>query len=248
MEKNKTAKSEVKKRKIIYGLLCCFCFALAFQFPRTANVLLFDAMPEGLTKSILLVLGYTILIAMYGSAVFCFYRFIDSFVSSDFETAFDKKEFVESINKSLEDRSKDVVNLMADNMGEIKEYFTISKSHARKSFGFAVGAAIFGLLLFTGSVTLGIQAGNIDAAIIGVIGGGITEIVSIFALHIFKNSQEQLNHYYKALHENEQYLSTVHLVSKLSDEKQDDTYIEIIRNSLERHEQTQRPDRSDDKK
>lgn len=50
---------------------------------------------------------------------------------------------------------------------------------------------------------------------------------------VYKSSLEQLNHYYKSLHENERFLSTVHLVSKLSPAKQDEMYAEIIKSSLE---------------
>ena len=42
----------------------------------------------------------------------------------------------------------------------------------------------------------------------------------------------QLNHYYRSLHENERFLSILHLTSLLSAEKRDDVYIKIIDSQL----------------
>jgi len=127
---------------------------------------------------------------------------------------------------------KDIFELMIQNMEEIRGYFEISKAQARKAFLFSVISFFIGLLFFVVSVLTVVQNEKIDIAIIGIIAGGITEIVSIFALHIYKKTSEQLNHYHAALQRNENYLSTVHLVSKLSPEKQEEIYVEIIRASL----------------
>jgi hypothetical protein len=131
-----------------------------------------------------------------------------------------------------EQPQKDIFELMIQNMDEIRGYFEISKSQASKAFIFSVISAVIGLIFFGVSVIIGFKDEKIDTAVIGAIAGGITEIVSIFALHIYNKTLVQLNHYHEALHKNERYLSTVHLVSKLSSERQDDTYLEIIRSSL----------------
>jgi len=152
------------------------------------------------------------------------------------ENKFNKKDYITSLKDHLfndNEKANDIHNLMIDNMAEIREYFIISKSQAKKSFLFAVILAFLGLILFMGAAYIGFSMGEIQPAILAAIGGVITEIVSIFALYIYKGSQEQLNRYYQALHYNEQYLSTVHLVNKLAQDRQCDAYEEIIRSTLQ---------------
>ncbi len=51
-------------------------------------------------------------------------------------------------------------------------------------------------------------------------------------------SLSQLNHYYDALHENEMFLSAVHLVGNLAIDKQDEIYMRIIDNEMKIRYQT----------
>ena len=129
-------------------------------------------------------------------------------------------------------QDKDIINLMIENMVEIREYFNISKKQAKYSFFFAVGTTIAGLILFVTAIFFAVVHNELSASIITAISGSITEIISIVALKIYKDAQKQLNYYYDSLHSNEQYLSTISLVSKLSEEKQDDAYMSIINKYL----------------
>lgn len=58
------------------------------------------------------------------------------------------------------------------------------------------------------------------------------EVIAGTSLIVYKKSLEQLNHYYNSLHNNERFLSIVNMVSKVSQEKQDDMYFEIVRSQI----------------
>ena len=55
-------------------------------------------------------------------------------------------------------------------------------------------------------------------------------------LWIHNKSALQLNYYYDALHENEKFLSAINMADKLSKEKKEEMYIEIIRKQIAFHE------------
>lgn len=75
---------------------------------------------------------------------------------------------------------------------------------------------------------------SFQMSIIPAIGGVITELIAGTALVVYRNSLSQLNHYHKALHEDERFLSSVNLLGKFSSvEAQDDMLREIIRSEIQ---------------
>jgi len=75
---------------------------------------------------------------------------------------------------------------------------------------------------------------KIEMAIIPAIGGAIAELVAGTALFVYRSSLSQLNHYHKALHEDERFLSSVNLLSRFSTtEAQDEMLKEIIRSEIQ---------------
>ena len=74
---------------------------------------------------------------------------------------------------------------------------------------------------------------NLGISIIAALSGAITEIISGVVLWIHNKSALQLNYYYDSLHENEKFLSAVNIADKLSEEKKEDMYIEIIRKQID---------------
>ena len=75
---------------------------------------------------------------------------------------------------------------------------------------------------------------SLQMSIIPAIGGVITELIAGTALVVYRNSLSQLNHYHKALHEDERFLSSVNLLGKFSSvETQDDMLREIIRSEIQ---------------
>lgn len=154
---------------------------------------------------------------------------------SDNETKDDKdskKKY--TINEVLykQKSQNNILELMFKNLGEIRAYFSISKAHANLSFSLAVINCIIGIILLCLAVYFSLSRPKLQPAIITAIAGAISEVFAATTLVIHKKSLVQLNHYYNALHDNEMFLSTVNLVGNISIEKQDDIYIEIIRNEL----------------
>lgn len=75
---------------------------------------------------------------------------------------------------------------------------------------------------------------NFQIAVIPAIGGIITELIAGTALVVYRNSLSQLNHYHKALHEDERFLSSVNLLGKFSSAQvQDDMLREIIKSEIQ---------------
>lgn len=123
---------------------------------------------------------------------------------------------------------KDIIALMLKNNDETKEYFKISKNQAKSSFWFSIIACIVGIAMIGISLYGVFKMKDTQFAIIGIVGGAITELIAGTVLVIHNKSALQLNYYYDALHENEKFLSAINLADKLDDDTKRDMYIEII--------------------
>ena len=129
----------------------------------------------------------------------------------------------------------DIIELMLLNMKEIKEYYVMSKDMAKKSFTLSVIMCIFGFcIILLSIIAMFLTDITLIESLIPVIGGAVVEVIAGTSLIVYKKSLEQLNQYYEALHSNERYLSLVNLVDKLTDDKKDETYINIINSQLEK--------------
>ena len=129
----------------------------------------------------------------------------------------------------------DALGRMMINLEDIKEFYTWSQKQAKASFILAVAMCIFGIILMIGAVMLPVVFRlSFEMSIIPAIGGVITELIAGTALVVYRNSLSQLNHYHKALHEDERFLSGVNLLGKFSTvEAQDDMLREIIRSEIQ---------------
>ena len=141
-------------------------------------------------------------------------------------------------NKSgNEERKKeiDALGRMMINLEDIKEFYTWSQKQAKASFILAVSMCISGFILMVAAILLPVVFRlNFQMSIIPAVGGVITEVIAGTALVVYRNSLSQLNHYHKALHEDERFLSSVNLLGKLSTvEAQDDMLREIIRSEIQ---------------
>lgn len=127
----------------------------------------------------------------------------------------------------------DVLELMFINMKEIKEYYVLSKNMAKNSFRLSVSMCILGFTLITSSiVSIFILDVSLGSAVIPAVGGTIEELIAGTFLLVYRQSLDQLNKYYEALHENERFLSVVNIADKITPDKKDDIYMEIIRSQL----------------
>ena len=132
---------------------------------------------------------------------------------------------------SKSERGKDILELMLSNMSELKQYYSISKLQARFAFVLAVLFCVTGTIILLISI-LKFDGSNLQSTIISAIGGTISEFFAGTSLLVYKSTLQQLNLYYKSLHENERFLSIVNLANQLPDDRQTDAFIKIIDSSL----------------
>ncbi|MDE6567276.1 MAG: hypothetical protein K2K70_06055 [Lachnospiraceae bacterium] len=141
----------------------------------------------------------------------------------------DKIEYYFNWNKNNDFEKKDIFALMLKNNDEITDYFIISKWQAKLSFLFSIIACVIGITMIGLSIYGFFTMKDTQFAIIGIVGGAITELIAGTVLVIHNKSALQLNYYYDALHENEKTLSAINLADKLPEDERVQMYIEIIR-------------------
>lgn len=127
---------------------------------------------------------------------------------------------------------RDIIALMLKNNDEITEYFTISKNQAKSSFWFSVISCVVGMVALAVGIYGIVVQKNISVSVISLISGSISEVISGTVFWVHNKSALQLNHYYNALHENEKFLAAINMADKLSEEKREEMYIEIIRKQI----------------
>lgn len=142
----------------------------------------------------------------------------------------DNKEIISS--EELMNGS-DILAEMLKNHIEIKEYFRISKNQSKFSFYFSIVSSVVGIIVVIIAASGIVVLKNLGISIIAAVSGAITEIISGIVLWIHNKSALQLNYYYDSLHENEKFLSAVNIADKLSDDKKEDMYMEIIRKQID---------------
>lgn len=146
-------------------------------------------------------------------------------------------KIVEQENFENKEKKKeiDALGRMMINLEDIKEFYTWSQKQAKASFILAVMMCILGFVLMIAAFVLPVVFRlSFQMSIIPAVGGVITELIAGTALVVYRNSLSQLNHYHKALHEDERFLSSVNLLGKFSTVKaQDDMLREIIRSEIQ---------------
>ena len=135
---------------------------------------------------------------------------------------------------STDIKAIDALGRMMINLEDIKEFYTWSQKQAKASFVLAVIMCILGFALMVLAIVLPIFFDlSLGASLIPAVGGVITELIACTALVVYRNSLSQLNHYHKALHEDERFLSSVNLLARFSTkELQDEMLKEIIKSEI----------------
>lgn len=151
--------------------------------------------------------------------------------SEDSET---DKYFYDIVNAiGLENNANDdILALMALNLRELKEFYTLTKKQAIRSFSLAVLLCVFGFLLIVIATLIAVLCKENLIAFVAGIGGTIVELIAGTALFVYRKSLEQLNFYYTSLHDNERFMSLINISSKTN--KKDDLYSKIVVSELSR--------------
>ena len=131
----------------------------------------------------------------------------------------------------------DIPKMMKYNMEEINEFYVMSKYQARRAFDVAIISFIFGLLLFGAAVICALLSPSSVGVIYLSICGAITEFLSGGNMVIYNRTQDQVNHYYRGLHENERFLSAVKIVEYITRENRDKAFAQIIQKQMNGQEE-----------
>ncbi len=145
-------------------------------------------------------------------------------------------EAIDPDNDTNDEKNEiDALGRMLINLEDIKEFYTWSQKQAKAAFYLAICMCVLGFLLMATSVVLLMVFDlSIHASLLPTIGGIVTEVIAGTALIVYKHSLLQLNHYHKALHEDERFLSSVNLINKFnSPDVQDEMLREIIRSEIQ---------------
>ncbi|WP_291285388.1 hypothetical protein [Flavobacterium sp.] len=140
------------------------------------------------------------------------------------------KEEVEKVYKTFEEKdNQDVLHLMIQNVAELREYYVINKQQARNSFSAALFISILGFLLFASGFVLSYtMPDKSDIIPYSTVGGSIIEIIAGLFFWLYSKAIRQINIFHTSLQSTEKFLTAIQLVDKVSIDKKDDIYREII--------------------
>lgn len=132
-----------------------------------------------------------------------------------------------------EDRSKGILELMLANTNEIRKFYSISQLQAKNIFYIASTMIVSGAVLLIISIcALLILNDHSETFSISIIVGGIVEFLGGTIFKVYRKTLDQMNHYYRSLHENERYLSILHLAEGMSRDAKMEIYKDIIHSQL----------------
>lgn len=148
------------------------------------------------------------------------------------KTILEEKEIKEEVNRvfvSFEEDKNDVLRLMIKNVAELREYYVINKQQARNSFSAALFISILGFFLFASGIILSYTStANANVIPYTTIGGAVVEIIAGLFFWLYSKAIKQINIFHTSLQSTEKFLTAIQLVDKVSEDKRDDTYKEII--------------------
>ena len=223
-------------------IFAMFFVMLLLKYP-SSSLIYMDDYPSLLVAFVTVVLSILTLVTSYLSIMRRRWREDDEKEIASYSSRLKKAIVPENTNGiQQEDTDKqenkteiDALGRMMINLADIKEFYTWSQKQAKASFILAVVMCILGFVLMIIAIVLPITFRlNFQMSIIPAIGGVITELIAGTALVVYRNSLSQLNHYHKALHEDERFLSSVNLLGKFSSvQEQDDMLREIIKSEIQ---------------
>ncbi|MDU6855069.1 MAG: TRADD-N-associated membrane domain-containing protein [Zhenhengia sp.] len=177
-----------------------------------------------MSVSIDMMASVTVALACSSAVIFL----INSKEKLDFKISEKERNQVEDAVKTLENyKDGNVIDLMYKNVSELKEYYVISKLQASKSFSSSLIICFLGIVIYCIGIGISVIEGN-GILIFSTIAGTIVELIAGLFFWLHKQSLEQLNLYHQRLGTTEKYLTAIQLISKMSPEKQDESYRHLM--------------------
>lgn len=147
----------------------------------------------------------------------------------------DIDSYTENLKKSLgvytAKENNDILGLMINNLGEIKQFYKLTKNQAENAYKLAKNSCIAGIVLIVLAVLIALIFNNNQIAMATTIGGVIVEVLAGTSLFVYQKTLNQLNYYYASLHNNERFLSIINIVGKTN--IKDELYQKIVESELE---------------
>lgn len=152
---------------------------------------------------------------------------------------YDDEEDIDSYKENLKNslgiytakENNDILGLMINNLGEIKQFYRLTKSQAENAYKLAKNSSIAGIVLIAVAVLIALIFNNNQIAVATTIGGVIVEVLAGTSLFVYQKTLKQLNYYYASLHNNERFLSIINIVGKTN--IKDELYQKIVESELE---------------
>lgn len=142
------------------------------------------------------------------------------------------KEEIDNYLRLLQEYQGDVLALVTRNIALLRESYFISKQQVRNAFSAAIFTCCLGFIVFLiGIISCTLQFSS-TILICSTIAGSVIEIVAGLTFWIYGRSVEQLNIFHKTFYENQKLLSSIHLVTSVSETNKDVLYAYIIQNIL----------------
>lgn len=135
------------------------------------------------------------------------------------------------VDNKHDTEQKSILNIMIENVGELREYYVISKQQARKSFSASLFICFLGIILYL----LGIVAYIIfdkNISVISVIGGTVVEVISGLFFWLYREATKQLSVYHQRLGSTEKYLIVIQLIKEMPEESQISAYNRLMESIL----------------
>lgn len=125
------------------------------------------------------------------------------------------KEFSDLLSKN---EQIDIIKIMYENVGEMREYYVISKQQANRSFVAALFICFAGVIIYVIGMFSYIFGGK-DINIITIVSGTVIEVISGLFFWLYKNTIKQLEVYHKRLESTEKYLIAYHMIQQVPEER-----------------------------
>ena len=140
-------------------------------------------------------------------------------------------ESVQSLNRLIEDSrnsSKDIMDIMFENLKELREFYVISKIQIRRSFSLAVVSCFLGFVFFIIALIFFLIKGNNQASFIATLSGAIVEVIFGLFFWLYKATSKQVKKYYERLEKTEKYLIILQIVELLPHKNKTKEYKKVI--------------------
>lgn len=171
---------------------------------------------------------------------------IEQSSSASYYTEKYREDYVERLrqkvfgsNQEKNNSEKDILELLLENMGELREYFIISKFQAKKIFKCAVNSFFCGVVILAVAAVIFSFTSSLGATVVLSLIGVMCEFISTYQLTLYRQTLKNMHKYFASLEKTSLYLSNVNLVGKMEQDKQSAAYLKIILSTMPQYEEKQ---------